>query len=135
MSHFCEECLLVQLEEFVRLEEIFTEYTYFSSCTNTWLQHARDYTDLMVERFALDPQSRVVEVASNDGYLLQYFAKKHIPVLRIEPAVNAARAAIEMGIPTRTEFFWRGVRTSSRVRIWLVVRLKVSLYGEISSSY
>lgn len=104
-AYVCEECFLVQLEEYVSPEDIFTEYAYFSSYANTWLQHARDYTNLMVERFALDQQSRVIEVASNDGYLLQYFVEKQIPVLGIEPAVNVARAAIEKGIPTRTEFF------------------------------
>ena len=104
-AYVCEECYLVQLEEYVSPEDIFTEYAYFSSYANTWLQHARDYTSLMVERFALDQQSRVIEVASNDGYLLQYFVEKQIPVLGIEPAVNVARAAIEKGIPTRTEFF------------------------------
>jgi hypothetical protein len=104
-AYVCEKCFLVQLEEYVSPEEIFTEYAYFSSYASTWLQHARDYTSLMVERFALDQHSKVVEVASNDGYLLQYFVEKQIPVLGIEPAVNVAQAAIEKGIPTRTEFF------------------------------
>jgi 2-polyprenyl-3-methyl-5-hydroxy-6-metoxy-1,4-benzoquinol methylase len=103
--YVCERCFLVQLEEFVSPEEIFTEYAYFSSYADTWLQHAKAYTDLMVERFRLDVRSNIVEVASNDGYLLQYFVEKGIPVLGIEPARNVAEVAIEKGVPTLVEFF------------------------------
>jgi 2-polyprenyl-3-methyl-5-hydroxy-6-metoxy-1,4-benzoquinol methylase len=103
--YVCERCFLVQLEEFVSPEEIFTEYAYFSSYSDTWLQHARAYTDSMVERFHLDERSKVVEVASNDGYLLQYFVEKGVPVLGIEPARNVAKVAIEKGVPTLMEFF------------------------------
>jgi hypothetical protein len=88
--YVCEHCFLVQLEEYVSPEEIFSEYAYFSSYADTWLQHAKAYTDMIVERFRLDGQSHVVELASNDGYLLQYFVQKGIPVLGVEPAANVA---------------------------------------------
>ena len=101
----CEKCFLVQLEEYVNPETIFTEYAYFSSYADTWLQHCKTYTQAMTERFKLDRNSFVVEVASNDGYLLQYFIEKNIPVLGIEPAKNVAKVAMEMGIPTLVEFF------------------------------
>ncbi len=103
--YVCERCYLVQLQEYVSAERIFTEYAYFSSYADTWLQHAKKYVDLMVERFQLDHSSQVVEVASNDGYLLQYFVPKGIPVLGIEPARNVAKVAIDRGIPTLMEFF------------------------------
>lgn len=103
--YVCERCYLVQLEEFVSPEHIFTEYAYFSSYADSWLQHAQAYTDLMVEKFQLSQSSHVVEVASNDGYLLQYFVRKGIPVLGIEPARNVAKVAIEKGVPTLVEFF------------------------------
>ncbi len=105
--YVCENCFLAQLEEYVSPEEIFSEYAYFSSYADSWLQHAKDYTELMIRRFAIDPRSHVVELASNDGYLLQYFAQKEIPVLGIEPAVNVARSAIAKGVPTLTRFFGR----------------------------
>jgi 2-polyprenyl-3-methyl-5-hydroxy-6-metoxy-1,4-benzoquinol methylase len=103
--YVCEQCFLVQLEEYVDPEHIFTEYAYFSSYAESWLQHARKYTDLIVERFRLDKKSQIVEIASNDGYLLQYFVEKGIPVLGIEPARNVARVAVDKGVPTLTEFF------------------------------
>src|SRR6186997_2826789 len=106
-AYVCENCYLVQLEEYVSPETIFTEYAYFSSYADTWLKHCRDYTDLVSERFNLGKDSFVVEVASNDGYLLQYFVQKGIPVLGIEPAKNVARVAVEKGVPTLTEFFGR----------------------------
>jgi len=84
--YVCDKCYLAQLEEYVSPEHIFTEYAYFSSFAVTWLQHAEKYTNLMIERFKLDEKSFVVEVASNDGYLLQYFVQKNVPVLGIEPA-------------------------------------------------
>ena len=111
--YVCERCFLVQLEEYVSPEEIFTEYAYFSSYADSWLRHAKDYTDLMVERFGIGPDSLVVELASNDGYLLQYFVEKGIPVLGIEPARNVAKVAIEKGIPTLVEFF--GEKTAERL--------------------
>jgi SAM-dependent methyltransferase len=101
----CENCFLVQLQEYVSPAEIFTEYAYFSSYADTWLKHCKAYTDLMVERFELNQQSQVVELASNDGYLLQYFVEKNIPVLGVEPAANIAKVAIAKGVPTVVEFF------------------------------
>jgi hypothetical protein len=103
----CEKCLLVQLQEYVNPEEIFTEYAYFSSYSDSWLKHASDYTDMIVARLGLDDRSHVVEIASNDGYLLQYFVNKGISVLGIEPAVNVARAAVQKGVPTLVKFFDR----------------------------
>jgi hypothetical protein len=105
--YVCEECLLVQLSEYVSPEAIFSEYAYFSSYSDSWLKHAESYCQQMIERFGLGAHSRVVEVASNDGYLLQYFAARSVPVLGIEPAANVARAAIDKGIPTRVEFLSR----------------------------
>jgi SAM-dependent methyltransferase len=107
----CERCFLVQLEEFVSRENIFTEYAYFSSYSESWLTHARRYTEQITERLGLTTSSRVVEVASNDGYLLQYFVERGIPVLGIEPAVNVAKAAVAKGVPTLTEFFGRALAT------------------------
>ena len=104
-AYVCEKCFLVQLEEYVSPEHIFTEYAYFSSYADTWLEHCKNYTELVSSRFGLNQDSFVVEVASNDGYLLQYFVQKGIPVLGIEPAKNVAKVAIEKGIPTLTEFF------------------------------
>jgi SAM-dependent methyltransferase len=101
----CAECYLVQLEEYVSPEDIFTEYAYFSSYSDSWLKHSSDYVEMISERFDLGPGSLAVELASNDGYLLQYFAKKSIPVLGVEPAVNVARVAEKKGIPTLVEFF------------------------------
>ena len=111
--YVCETCLLAQLEEFVSPEEIFGEYAYFSSYADSWLRHAKDYTDLMVRRFRIGARSRVVELASNDGYLLQYFVEKGIPVLGIEPARNVAKAAVEKGVPTLVEFF--GTRLAEKL--------------------
>jgi SAM-dependent methyltransferase len=109
----CESCFLVQLQEFKSPESIFSDYAYFSSYSDSWLRHASDYTDLMTARFGLDGNSRVVELASNDGYLLQYFLEKQVPVLGIEPAGNVAEVAREKGIETRVEFF--GVETANRL--------------------
>lgn len=110
----CGNCFLVQLEEFVSPEHIFTEYAYFSSYADSWLKHAKDYTRLMIERFKLGRDSFVVEVASNDGYLLQYFVEEKIPALGIEPAKNVAKVAVERGIPTLTEFF--GIKIAEQLR-------------------
>jgi SAM-dependent methyltransferase len=103
----CEHCLLVQLEEFVAPEEIFTEYAYFSSYSDSWVAHARDYVESVVERFGLGPQSQVIELASNDGYLLQHLVDRRIPALGVEPAANVAEVARERGIETVIEFFGR----------------------------
>jgi len=103
----CEECLLVQLQEYVSPETIFTEYAYFSSYSDSWLAHAKAYTDEVVERFQLGPDSLTVELASNDGYLLQYFVQKGLPVLGIEPAANVAREAERKGVPSLVKFFGR----------------------------
>ncbi len=101
----CERCFLVQLEAYVSPEHIFTEYAYFSSYADTWLEHARRYTEQVTARLGLSKRSQVVEVASNDGYLLQYFVERGIPALGIEPAANVARVAEGKGVPTRVEFF------------------------------
>ena len=101
----CGQCYLVQLGEFVTPDEIFSEYAYFSSYSDSWLQHASDYVDLTTERFGLGAESQVVELASNDGYLLQYFVAKGIPVLGVEPAANVAQVAIAKGVPSVVRFF------------------------------
>lgn len=101
----CPYCFLVQLEEFESPGHIFSDYAYFSSYSDTWLHHARTYVERMVQEFQIQPYQLVVEIASNDGYLLQYFVEKEIPVLGIEPAANVARVAQERRIPTRIEFF------------------------------
>jgi SAM-dependent methyltransferase len=108
--YVCEQCYLVQLPEFEAPEKIFSDYAYFSSYAETWLKHAKAYTELMVGRFGYGPNSRVVEIASNDGYLLQYFKEKSVPVLGIEPATNVAKVANEAGIPTLVKFF--GTKTA-----------------------
>ena len=101
----CADCLLAQLPPLITPEETFTEYAYFSSYSDSWLAHCRDYVDMISERLGLGADSLVVELASNDGYLLQWFVPKGIPVLGIEPAKNVAAVAIEKGIPTLAEFF------------------------------
>ncbi len=108
--YICKECLLVQLEEFTSPQRIFGDYAYFSSYSDSWLEHASKYVDLVCERFKLGQRSRVIEVASNDGYLLQYFVKRGVPVLGIEPAANVAKVAKSKGIPTLVKFF--GVQTA-----------------------
>lgn len=113
-AYVCENCYLVQLEEYVSREDIFIEYAYFSSYADTWLQHCKDYVQMMTARFHLDQNSFVVEVASNDGYLLQYFVENKVPVLGIEPAKNVAKVAIEKGVPTLAEFFGRELAASLR---------------------
>jgi hypothetical protein len=101
----CRDCLLVQLEEFESAEAIFSDYAYFSSYSTTWLEHSRRYVEHMIERWGLDASSQVVELASNDGYLLQYFVERGVPVLGIEPAANVAEVAMQKGVPTLVEFF------------------------------
>lgn len=108
--YVCKECLLVQLEVFTSPQSIFGDYAYFSSYSDSWLRHAEKYVGMVSERFALGSRSHVIEVASNDGYLLQYFVKRGVPVLGIEPAANVAKVAKQKGIPTTVKFF--GVRTA-----------------------
>lgn len=100
----CDRCFLVQLEESVAPDKIFTEYAYFSSYAVSWVEHARRYTRMVIERFGLNARSKVIEVASNDGYLLQHFVEAGIPVLGIEPAANVAEVAIARGVPTTVKF-------------------------------
>jgi SAM-dependent methyltransferase len=103
--YVCEKCFLVQLEEFESPEAIFGDYPYFSSYSDSWLKHCENYCHKMQARFGLGPRSFVVEVASNDGYLLQYFVQQKVPVLGIEPADNVAKVAVAKGVPTLVRFF------------------------------
>jgi 2-polyprenyl-3-methyl-5-hydroxy-6-metoxy-1,4-benzoquinol methylase len=114
-TYVCDRCFLVQLPEVESREHIFGDgdYAYFSSYSESWLKHCQEYTDLMVERFGLDRSSQVIEIASNDGYLLQYFQQKNISVLGIEPATNVAAVAEAKGISTLTKFF--GVQTATEL--------------------
>lgn len=104
-AYVCSQCFLVQLEQFESGETIFSEYAYFSSYSDSWLKHCEKYCDKVMRRFGLTEKHLVVEVASNDGYLLQYFTRLNIPVLGIEPAGNVAKVALEKGIPTLVRFF------------------------------
>lgn len=101
----CDRCFLVQLEEYESAENIFSDYAYFSSYSDSWLRHCERYCEAMMRRFSLDESKFVVEVASNDGYLLQYFVRRNVPVLGIEPAANVAKIAVEKGVPTLVRFF------------------------------
>jgi 2-polyprenyl-3-methyl-5-hydroxy-6-metoxy-1,4-benzoquinol methylase len=103
----CEQCFLVQLEEYESPAAIFSDYAYFSSYSATWVDHCRRYADAAVERFGLDGSSKVVEVASNDGGLLERFVELGVPVLGVEPAANVAQVAVAKGVPTAIEFFGR----------------------------
>lgn len=103
--YVCEKCLLVQLGESETPEAMFSDYAYFSSYSASWLQHAKNYTDKVVSKFSLTPKNQVIEIASNDGYLLQYFKEKQIPILGIEPAKNIAEVAMKKGIATHVAFF------------------------------
>lgn len=103
--YVCDNCFLVQLEEYVNPETIFTEYAYFSSYADAWLKHCAAYCNKMIERFHLGEESYVVEIGSNDGYLLQFFKDNKIPSLGIEPAKNVAKVAIDKGLPTLLKFF------------------------------
>ena len=111
----CGSCFLVQLDEFQTPEQLFGRYHYFSSFSESWLRHAESYANAMMARFAIDARKQVVEVASNDGYLLQFFHRHGVPVLGIEPAANVARAAEEKGITTLVRFF--GVNTARAVTL------------------
>ncbi|HEX2916696.1 MAG TPA: class I SAM-dependent methyltransferase [Chloroflexia bacterium] len=105
--YICDECFLVQLHEYISPVEIFSEYAYFSSYSDSWLDHARRYTEEMIARFGLNEQSQVIEIASNDGYLLQYFVARNVPVIGIDPAANVAETAMRKGVPTLIKFFGR----------------------------
>ena len=110
----CDRCFLVQLQEYVRPESIFTEYAYFSSYATSWVEHARRYCLMIRDRLGLGPNSQVFEIASNDGYLLQHFLPLNIPVMGIEPAGNVAQAALKKNVPTLIDFF--GLRSGETPR-------------------
>jgi SAM-dependent methyltransferase len=103
--YVCEHCFLVQLEQYETPENIFSDYAYFSSYSDSWLKHAENYCDKMMTRLGLSIESFAVEVGSNDGYLLQYFVQRNVQVLGIEPAANVAKVAVEKGVPTLVRFF------------------------------
>lgn len=109
----CDRCFLVQLEEFESPANIFSDYVYFSSYSETWVKHAEDYVEMITRRFGFNTNTQVIEIASNDGYLLQFFKKKNIPILGIEPARNIAKVAEEKGIPTIIKFF--GIDTAKEL--------------------
>jgi SAM-dependent methyltransferase len=112
-ARFCEACLLVQVDRVVPAEDIFSDYAYFSSYSDSWLAHCRDYAARMIQRFHLTAASKVVEIASNDGYLLQYFRQAGVPVLGVDPAANVAAVAKSRGVPTEVAFF--GAETARRL--------------------
>ncbi|MBD2315387.1 MAG: hypothetical protein RLZZ29_1657 [Cyanobacteriota bacterium] len=112
-TYVCEQCLLVQLEEFESPDHIFSDYAYFSSYSDSWLNHSKKYVDLVIDRFSLNKSNLVIEIASNDGYLLQFFKEHNIPILGIEPAANVAQVAESKGIPTLVKFF--GVQTAQEL--------------------
>jgi SAM-dependent methyltransferase len=112
-AYVCANCFLVQLEEYVSPKEIFSEYAYFSSYSEAWLEHARKYVEMITDKLGLNEKSQVIEIGSNDGYLLQYLKQRGIPTLGIEPAANIAKVAIEKGIPTIVRFF--GLATSAEL--------------------
>ena len=101
----CSDCLLVQLQEYVAPEHIFSEYAYFSAYSDAWIAHARQYVEMITGRLRLGPTNHVIELGSNDGYLLQFFVERGIPVLGIDPASNVAKAAEQRGVPTFVKFF------------------------------
>src|SRR5215475_5788712 len=109
----CGNCFLVQLQEYVKPEHIFTEYAYFSGFSTSWVEHARKYCRMIKDRLALGPKSQVFEIASNDGYLLQHFLPLNVPVTGIEPAANVAEAARKRNVPTLVEFF--GLELATRL--------------------
>ncbi len=109
----CNNCLLVQLDEFENPSKIFSEYAYFSSFSKSWLEHSKKFVKQMIKRYKIDEKNQVIEIASNDGYLLQFFKEEKIPVLGIEPAKNVAKIARKKGIPTVTKFF--GIKTANEL--------------------
>jgi len=104
-AYICDSCMLVQLDEYVAPDQIFSDYAYFSSYSDSWVAHAKRYVEMAVERFALDGDSRVYEIASNDGYLLQHFVARGVPCTGVEPAANVAEEARKKGVPTEVMFF------------------------------
>ncbi|MEX1037193.1 MAG: class I SAM-dependent methyltransferase [Sneathiella sp.] len=112
-ARVCTNCFLVQVEDVVPAEEIFSDYAYFSSYSSSWIAHAHAYAQKLIDRLDLDESSFVVEIASNDGYLLKHFVDKGVPVLGVEPAANVAKAAEEVGARTEVAFF--GVETAQRL--------------------
>lgn len=110
----CEKCYLVQVDEFANHADIFNdEYAYFSSYSTSWLEHAKAYTHMMINRFGFNNQSQVIEIASNDGYLLQYFKEREVPVLGVEPTANTAAVAMQKGINSLIDFF--GVKLAEKM--------------------
>jgi len=108
--YVCDNCFLVQIDEYKDSKEIFSHnYAYFSSYSTSWLEHAKQYVEMIIARFGFDKNSQVIEIASNDGYLLQYFQLKQIPILGIEPATNVARSAQEKGVETIEDFFGKNL--------------------------
>ncbi len=105
-AYICNKCLLVQLEEFETPKNIFSEYAYFSSYSKTWLEHAKKYCKLMIKKYGLNESNQVIEIASNDGYLLQFFKDKNIPVLGIEPALNVAKNCNREKYSNNFKIFW-----------------------------
>ncbi len=116
IARICGNCLLVQVDDSVPPGEIFSDYDYFSSFSSSWVAHAKRYADQMIDRFSLSGESRVVEIASNDGYLLQHFQARGIEVLGVDPAANVAQAAIAKGISTEVGFFGRELARSLAAR-------------------
>jgi len=112
-AYVCEQCFLVQIEQYESAQNIFSDYAYFSSYSDSWLKHAEKYCAKMTQQLGLGANSFVVEVASNDGYLLQYFVQRNVPVLGIEPAANVAKVAVEKGVPSLVQFF--GVRLAKEL--------------------
>jgi len=112
-SYVCSNCFLVQLDEFEKPQEIFSDYAYFSSFSTTWLDHVEEFVNQLINQFKIDKEKHVIEIASNDGYLLQHFKKKDIPILGVEPAKNIASDAESKGIPTINKFF--GVDTAQEL--------------------
>lgn len=112
-AYVCSQCFLVQVKQYELPENIFGDYAYFSSYSDSWLKHCQNYADAIIDELKLGPKSQVIEIASNDGYLLQFFKKKNIPVLGIEPAANVAKVAQEKSIPTLVKFF--GTQTAENL--------------------
>ena len=114
----CHSCFLVQLEEFVSPQDIYKDYNYYSSYSDSWLKHAEDFVNFTIRKFHLSSTSFVAEIASNDGYLLYNFLKHKIPILGIEPAAAVADCARGKGVQTESVFFWRGCRTKAESKLW-----------------
>ena len=111
--YVCDQCFLVQLDQFESPDDIFSDYAYFSSCSQSWLNHSKKYVEKMIKEYGINKDSFVMEIASNDGYLLQYFVENKIPVLGIEPAKNVAEKAREKGVPTESVFL--GAATAKKL--------------------